>query len=155
GRVDRDFLGARVQDFLRVGHGTNTPGNAEGDVQDAGYATHPLTVDRATFGARSDVIEDELVRALVAIARRELHDVAYDLVVAEADAFYDLAFADVEAGDDASGKNGRSSSGFMRSSSNALPLTAAATPIWARASRSAALRTPPEACQDRPGKRDI
>ena len=60
--------------------------------------------------ACGDVIEHELIGALVAIARGELQDVADDAMVAEAHAFYDLAVADVEAGDDASGKNGRSSS---------------------------------------------
>ena len=109
--------------------------------------SHPAAIHRAPLRARRDVVEDELVRALVAVARRQLHDVAHDLVVAEAHTFYDLAVADVEAGNDASGKNGRSSSGLMRSSSRALPLTAAVAPIWASAARSAASRTPPEACQ--------
>ena len=35
-------------------------------------------------------------------------------MIAEANALYDLAVADVEAGDDAFGKNGRNSSGVMR-----------------------------------------
>src|SRR5256885_138453 len=99
-------------------------------------------------------IEHQFVRALVAIPRRKLHDVAHDPVVAKAHAFYDLAGADVEAGNDASGKNGRSSSGVIRSSSSALPLTAAATPTRASARKSAALRTPPEACQASRGQRD-
>src|SRR5207237_778674 len=91
---------------------------------------------------------------LVARACGELHDVAHAPVVAKAHALYALAGADVEAGNDASGKNGRSSSGVSRSSNSALPLTAAATPIWASARRSAALRTPPEACQASRGQRD-
>src|SRR5580692_12665801 len=107
-----------------------------------------------TFRARGDVVENKLVRPFVAIARRKLHDVAYDFVIAKANAFYDLAFADVEAGDDASGKNGRSSSGVIRSSNNALPLTAPVTPTSAKAARSAASRTPPDACQARRGKRE-
>ena len=52
-----------------------------------------------------------------------------DAVVAEAHALDDLAVADVEAGDDAFGKNGRNSSDVIRSSSSALPLIAAATPM--------------------------
>ena len=74
-----------------------------------------------------------LIGALIAIASGELHYVAYDTMVAEANPFYDLAVADVEAGNDASGKNGRNSSAVIRSSSRALPLTAAATPQAARA----------------------
>jgi hypothetical protein len=67
-------------------------------------------------------------------------------VIAEADSFYDLAVADVEAGDDAFGKNGSNSVGLIISSSRALPLMAAALPAAASAARSAAERTPPEAC---------
>jgi hypothetical protein len=75
-------------------------------------------------------------------------------VVTEADTLYDRAVADVETGDDAFGKNGRNSSMAIRSSRKALPLTAAATPRRARAARSVASRTPPEACQANFGKWD-
>ena len=68
---------------------------------------HPVAIDAAALGARGDVVEHHLVRALVAIALGEHEDVAHDLVIAEANALYDLAVADVEAGDDAFGKNGR------------------------------------------------
>jgi hypothetical protein len=68
-------------------------------------------------------------------------------VIAEANTLYDLAVADVEAGDDAFGKNGRNSEGLIISSNKALPLIAAAAPSSASAARSAAERTPPEACQ--------
>ncbi len=103
-------------------------GDAERDVEHARHAAHPGAIDRAALGARGDVVEHQLVRALVAIARGELQDVADDAVVAEAHALDDLAVAHVEAGDYASGKNGRSSSSGMRSSSSALPLIAAAAP---------------------------
>ena len=49
-------------------------------------------------------------------------------MVAEAHTLYDRAVADVEAGDDASGKNGRNSSVTDALFQSALPLTAAATP---------------------------
>ena len=68
-------------------------------------------------------------------------------MIAEAHTLYDLAGAYVETGNDASGKNGRNSSAGISSSNNALPLIAAATPMRARAPRSAASRTPPDACQ--------
>ena len=42
---------------------------------------------------------------------------------------------------------GANSEGLISSSSSALPLMAAALPVAASAARSAALRTPPEACQ--------
>src|SRR6185437_8781441 len=147
GGVDGHLLRARVEDFLGVGHGADAARHAERNIQHPCYPPHPAAVDRAALGTRRDVVKDELVRALIAVAGGELHDVAHDPVVAEADALYDLAVADVEAGNDASSKNGCSSSGLMRSSSSALPLTAAATPVRARAARSAASRTPPDACQ--------
>src|SRR5581483_5816246 len=153
-RVDRDLFRAGIQNLFGVRYGTDATGDAERDVQHSRNPTHPLPVDRAAFRTRRDVIEHQLVRALVTIAAGELQDVAHDPVVAKANAFDYLAFADVETGDDASGKNGRSSSGVIRSSSKALPLTAAATPISASAARSAASRTPPEACQESRGKRD-
>ena len=105
------------------------PATQNGISSTARHASHPFAIDRPAFGARRDVVEHQLVRPLVAIARSELEDVAHDRVIAEAHALDDLAVADVEAGDDAFGKNGRNSSGVIRSSSSALPLTAAATPI--------------------------
>ena len=111
------------------------------------HAADPVAIDAAAFGARGDVVEHDLVRAFVAIALGEHQDVAHDLVIAEANSLYDLAVADVEAGDDAFGKNGPNSVGLISSSSNALPLMAAALPMAASAARSAAERTPPEACQ--------
>jgi len=146
-RIDGNLLGARVEHGLGVFDRTNAAGHAEGDVQDAGDAAHPLAIHAAAFRARGDVVEHDLIGALVAITFGEHQDVAHDLVIAEADALYDLAVADVEAGDDAFGKNGRNSEGLIISSNKALPLMAAAAPSAASAARSAALRTPPDACQ--------
>ena len=61
---------------------------------------------RAPVWTGGDVVEDELVRAFVAIARRKLKDVADDAVVAEANALDDLTVAHVQTGDYAFGKNG-------------------------------------------------
>src|SRR6185436_9279723 len=97
-----------------------------------------FAIHGAPFRARGDVVEHQLVRAFVAITRGEVEDVPDHAVLAKANAFYDLAVADVEAGDDAFGKNGRNSSEVMRCSSSALPLTAAATPTRANVVKSAA-----------------
>ena len=80
-------------------------------------AADPAAIDRAAVGARGDVVEHQLVRAFVAIARSELEDVAHDHVVAEAHALDDLTVPYIEAGDDAFGKNGRNSSVVIRFSS--------------------------------------
>src|SRR6185436_8676472 len=147
GRIDGDFLRAGVEHGLRVFDGADSAGHAERDVEYPGDTADPVAVDASTLGARGDVVEHDLVGALIAIALGEHQDVAHDLVIAEANALYDLAVADVEAGDDAFGKNGRNSEGLIISSNKALPLMAAAAPSAASAARSAALRTPPDACQ--------
>src|SRR5437660_1777379 len=151
--VDGHFLGAGVEHLLGVGHRADAAGNAERYVEEARHAPHPSPIHRAALRACGDVVEDELIGAGVAIARREVQDVPGNAMVAEAHALYDLAVAYVEARDDAAGKNGRNSSSLMRCSNSARPLTAAATPINASSARSAASRTPPEACHARSGKR--
>jgi len=55
----------------------------------------PGPIDRASLGTRRDVVEDELVRAVVAVALGELEYVADDPVIPESDALDDLAVADV------------------------------------------------------------
>src|SRR5262249_14751488 len=145
--IHGNLLSARVKNFLRIPHRSDPARDTEGNVEHPRDAVDPFAINRPTLRARRDVIENELVSALIAIARRQLHNVAHDLEVAEADALYNLAVADIEAGDDASCKNGRNSSEVIRSSSNALPLTAPATPVLASVARSDASRTPPDACQ--------
>lgn len=147
--VDRDFLCTGIQNRFCILNGSNSTGHAEGDIEHSGNTVDPLPVHGPALRAGGDVVEDELVRAFVAIARGQLHDVAHDLEVAEADALDYLPVADIEAGDDAFCKNGRSSSDVISPSSNALPLTAPATPVLARAAKSDASRTPPDACHCR------
>ena len=93
------------------------PATQNGMSSSARDAAHPGSVHRTALGARGDVVEHELVGALVAIARRKLQDVADDAVIAEPHALDDLAVADVQTGDYAFGKNARNSSGGMSSSS--------------------------------------
>src|SRR5262249_8470175 len=152
-RVDGDFLGPGLEDRFRIRNGSDPAGDTERNVQHTRHAANPFTVDGSALGARRDVVEDELVSPFVPVAHGELHDVAHDAMVAKANALYDAAFVHVQAGDDASGKNGCHSCGSMRLSSRALPTTAAATPQRSSAMRSAQSRTPPEACQASPGKR--
>ena len=138
GGVHGDLVGTEIQHGLGVGDAANAAGDAKRNVEHGGDAIDPRAVDGAPIGARRDVVENELVGALVAIARGERHDIADDAVVAELHAFDDDAVAYVEAGDYAPRKNGRISSVVRRPSSNALPDTVAAAP----ASATSAPRSP-------------
>src|SRR6185369_4057603 len=104
-RVHGNLLRAGIEHGLGLRHRANAARHAERDIKPARHARDPGAIHRAPLRARGDVVEHELVRPLVAIARREIEDIAHDHVVAEANALYDLAVADVEAGDDAFGKN--------------------------------------------------
>src|SRR5262249_46907678 len=75
GRVDRHLFGAGIQDFLSVPDRADPARNTEGNVQDARDASHPFAVHRTALRACRDVIKYKLVRALVAIASSELHNV--------------------------------------------------------------------------------
>src|SRR5688572_13687514 len=143
--VHRNLVGAEVQHGFRVCDAADAAGHAERNVEHGCDAIDPRAIDGAPIRARRDVVEHELVGALVAIARGERHDVADDLVVAKLHALHDDAVADVEAWNYAPRKNGRISSGLSLPSSNALPDTVAATPVAASAVRSPTSRTPPEA----------
>ena len=78
--VYRDLVGPRVEYLLGIERRADSTGDAERDVQRPGNAAHPAPVDRAAFGTGGDVVEDELVRAFVAVARGERQDVADALV---------------------------------------------------------------------------
>lgn len=107
--VHRHLLRARGENPLGLADGGDPARDAERDVELARDAPHPLRIGQTPIGARANVIEHELVRPLVAIADRELEDVARDLVVAKANALDYGAVADIEAGEDTAGKYGRSS----------------------------------------------
>src|SRR5690606_24988986 len=92
--VDRDLVRPEVQHALGVLDRADAAGDAERDVEHGRDAVHPAPVDGAAVRARGDVVEHELVRALVAVAAGEVHDVADDAVVAELHALDDRAVAD-------------------------------------------------------------
>src|SRR6185437_5010858 len=151
--VHGDLLGALIEHRFRVLHRADAAGDAERDVQNARDAAHPAAIHGTLLGTGSDVVEHQLIGALVAVARRQIQNVPDHAVITEAHALDDLAVAHVQAGNYAFGKNGRSSCNGMRSSNRALPLMAAGTPMAASATRSAPLATPPEACQRMAGNR--
>ncbi len=74
-------------------------------------------------------------------------------MIAKAHALDDLAVADVEAGNYAAGKNGASSSSRDPTLEQGLAADRGGNADGGERSRSAASRTPPEACQARAGKR--
>ena len=67
------------------------PATAKGMSMTRGDPPHPVEVEAAALGAGADVVEDQLVGALVAIAQRVLDDVADVAMVAELDALDDPA----------------------------------------------------------------
>ena len=152
-RVDRNFFGAGIEHGLGLCNRTDATGHTERDVEHLRHARNPAAIDRATLRTGGDVIEHQFVRVLITITLCQFQNVAHHAVVAELHALDDLPVAYIEAGNYASRKNGCSSSVVMRPSNKALPLIAAATPTRASAARSAASRTPPEACQAIPGQR--
>src|SRR5690606_9862275 len=156
-RVDRDLVGTGMQYPARGFHVADAAGHAERDVDQPRHPFDPGVVDRAAFRAGADVVEHQLVGALVAIAHCQLDDVAHVDVVAEAHALDHAAVAHVQAGNDAAAQHGTASStasasaSCRRPSSSALPSTAPAQPAWRAPATSAASRTPPEACTATPG----
>src|SRR5690606_18353003 len=123
---------------------------------------HPVAVNAAVLRTGRDVVEHQLVRALVAVAQGQVDDVAHIDVVAEANALDDPAIAHVEAGNDAAAQHGTcpvdasaarpsrasssASSSVNHPSSSARPSTAAAQPAARAAAISATSRMPPDAC---------
>jgi hypothetical protein len=117
GRVDADLVGAVGEHGLGRREVANPAGDAERDVEQFGNARHPAAIHRPSPRARRDVVEHELVGALVAISARELEDAAHVAMIAEPHALDDASVAHVEAGNYAFCKNERISSSVMRPSS--------------------------------------
>ena len=103
GGVERNLVGAAVQQPAGVVERADAAGHAEGNVDHAGDARHPVGGHGAAVAAGGDVVEHEFIGAFVAVALGEFDDVAHDHVIAELDALDDLAVAHVEAGNDAAG----------------------------------------------------
>jgi hypothetical protein len=97
-----DRLGTNLL-ALGILDGPDATGDAERDVEHRGDTADPRPVDRSTLRARRDVVEHELVRALVAVTLREFEDVTHDAVFLELHALDDLSVLHVQAGDDAPG----------------------------------------------------
>src|SRR6185312_5938502 len=70
-RIDRNLFRPFAEHLLRIGNAADAAGDTKGDVENRGDASHPAAIDRAAVRARSDVVEHELVGALLAIALRQ------------------------------------------------------------------------------------
>jgi hypothetical protein len=94
--------------------------------------SHPRPIDRPAFRAGGDVVEDEFVRAFVAVSQGKVLDAAHHDVIAETHALHHLAVAHVEAGDDPAAQHARASLSEKRPSSRARPRMAARAPARSR-----------------------
>jgi hypothetical protein len=101
GGVHGDLVAARFEHPARLVDPADPAGDAERNVERAADARDPVRIHAALRGTGADVVEHQLVRALVAVAQRQLLDLAHDDVVAEAHALHHLAVADIQARDDA------------------------------------------------------
>src|ERR1700758_5316641 len=110
-----------MQYLARIRDGTNATGHAERNIDRPGHALHPAAIDAAPFWAGGDVIEHQLIGALIAIAQRQIDDFTHDHVIAKAHALDDIAVAHVQAGNDAATQHANASSSVKRPSSKARP----------------------------------
>src|SRR3954452_1465149 len=99
--VDRDLVRAGPQEGARVLERRDPAADGERDLQLLGGVLDQLHDRVVTEDGGGDVEEDELVRAEVGVARRELDGIAHVAQVLELDALDDPARGDVEAGDQA------------------------------------------------------
>ena len=99
--VDRDLVGAALQQLADVLHGAHAA--ADGQRHEAGFrgARHHVEDGVAVLVARRDVEEGQLVGARRVIGDRGLHRIAGVAQVDEVDALDDAAVLHVEAGNDA------------------------------------------------------
>src|SRR3546814_4338508 len=98
-----------MQHGTRILDAADAACDAERDVDDACYPLHPVAAFAAPLWAGGDVVEHQLVRALLAVTQRELDDIAHVDVVAEPYALDHSAVAHVQARDDAAAQHARSS----------------------------------------------
>src|SRR5258705_12065476 len=102
--------------------------HAERDIEHVDYVADTAVINRTVLGAGRDVVEHQLIGAVIAVAAREFDDLSDDAMVAKAQALDHLVIPDIEAGNYATRKNGCSPSSRNLSSSIARPRMAAATP---------------------------
>ena len=138
GAVERDLVGAELEQQARVLLAADAAADGEGDEDLVGGALDHVVGGAAVVGRRGYVEKDELVGALGVVERRQLDRVAGVAQLDEGDAFDDAAVVDVEAGDDALGEHG-SNEYTVALAAGVLVLTFACG-RWLRVARFAAHR---------------
>ena len=101
GPVDRHLVGAEAQQLARVLERRDAAADGEGDLQLGGRALDQLDDRVVAEDGRRDVEKDELVGAVLRVARGHLDRVADVAQLDEAHALDDAPLGDVEAGDQA------------------------------------------------------
>ena len=104
-RVNGDLVRALVEDIFRIGDALDATSHAERDVDNGCDVAYPRAVDAAALGTGRNIVKNELVCALVAVAPGKLQDVADYTVIPELDTLDDYAVADVETGNYALRRN--------------------------------------------------
>ena len=126
--IHRNLVGSLVEHVFGIRDRAYTAGNTKRNVQHCGDAADPGPVDRSSVRACRNVVEDQLVRLVGAVAFGKLDDVADDAMVAKAYALDDLAVANIQAGNYALCRNDSISCRVIFPSSSALPVMAESAP---------------------------
>src|SRR5947207_4558685 len=105
GRVERHLVGARPQHIAHVLDAPDATANRQRAERPAGRPFDDVEQRPAALGRGRDVEEDELVRALVGVALRELRRITLVDEIDEPCAFHDPPVRDIEARDDPPAKH--------------------------------------------------
>ena len=128
GGIHGNLVSTLVEHIFGIRDRAYAAGNAERNVQYRGDATDPGPVDCSSVRACRDVVEDQLVRVVGTVAFGEPDDIADDTMVSKTNALYDLAVADIQAGNYALCRNDSISCRVIFPSSSALPVMAESAP---------------------------
>ena len=109
GGVDRDLVGAGLEQGAGVLDRADAAADRERNAQARAHALHRLNLVAAALGRGRDVQDHDLVRALVLVQNGALGRIAGIAQPLEADALDHAAVADVQAGNDARGQHHASS----------------------------------------------
>ena len=105
GRVDRDFVGARLQESPDIVQAADPPAHGQRHEADLGRPPDHVPEDLALFVAGGDVEKNQLIGSLGVIPRSDLHRIAGVTEVEEVRSLDHPAMVDVKARDDPLGQH--------------------------------------------------